>query len=252
VIHETFTVGASPDIDVRIESGRVEIVEGEIGTVEVTVDTDDPGFIVEQRGNSILVSSSKNRPPLSRGSSFVSIKTPPGSDLEASVASAQVDCEVELGKVAIKTASGDITLDRATVASLKTASGDARLRGVGQALQYTSASGDLFVEDSCHGSASISTASGDVRITGCDAALVVNTVSGDVRLDHFSGRSATFKGMSGDVDLGIPRGTSVELDVNLLSGRLNLPEPSPNPGEPERHMDIAAKLVSGDLTISRL
>jgi DUF4097 and DUF4098 domain-containing protein YvlB len=252
VIHETFTVGASPDIEVRIESGRVEIIQGETGAVEVSVDTEDPGFIVEQRGNSILVSSNKNRSLLSRGSSFVSIKTPPGSNLEASVASAHIDSEVELGKVALKTASGDITLDRATIVSIKTASGDTLLRGVDQALHFNSASGDLRVEGSCHGSVAVSTASGDVRIAGCDGSLVVNTVSGDIQVSRFSGRSGVFKGMSGDVDLGIPGATDVELDVNLLSGRLNLPESSPGRGQPERHMTIAAKLVSGDLTINRV
>jgi hypothetical protein len=252
VIHETFTVGASPDLNVRIESGRVEVGEGPTGSVEVTVDTEDPGFIVEQRGNSILISSNRDRPLLSRGSSYVTVKTPPGSDLEVAVASAQVDCELELGKVGLKTASGDITLDRATVASIKTASGNARLQGVEQALQFSSASGDLAVEDVCRGSVSISTASGDVRIAECDASLVVNTVSGDVEVDRFSGRSGVFKGMSGDIDVGIPSGTSVDLDVNLLSGRLGLPEPASERGESGRHMTIVAKLVSGDLTISRV
>lgn len=252
MIQETFTVEGSPDIDVRIESGRVEVDDGPPGIVEVIVDTNDPGFIVEQRGNSILVSSDSNRSRLSRGSSFVTIKTTPGSDLDVVVASAQIDCDVQLGKVAIKTASGDVTLDRATILSIKTASGDARLQGVEQALRFNSASGDLVVRDSCHGSVAVSTASGDVRIEDCDASLVINTVSGDVHVNRFSGRNGTFKAMSGGVDIGIPRSTSVDLDVNLLSGRLNLPEPSPEGREPERHMALAAKLVSGDLTISRV
>ncbi|MGB8361311.1 MAG: hypothetical protein WCE80_07935, partial [Acidimicrobiia bacterium] len=68
----------------------------------------------------------------------------------------------------------------------------------------------------------------------------------------FSGRSGVFKGMSGDIDLGIPTGTSVDLDVNLLSGRLNLPEEATERHDPVRHMTIGAKLVSGDLTISRV
>lgn len=252
MIRQEFSVAGSPGIEVRIESGRVEIEEGAPGSVEVSVDTHDPGFIVEQRGTSILVSSDKTQPWLSRGSSFVSIKTPVGSDVEIAVASAEVDCRLHLGKVAIKTASGDITLDRATTASVKTASGDTRLNGTEQALHHTSASGDLSVEDACHGSVTISTASGDIRIGTCDASLVVNTVSGDVEIGRFSGRSGVFKGMSGDIDLGIPTGTSVDLDVNLLSGRLNLPEEGSERHDPVRHMTIGAKLVSGDLTISRV
>lgn len=252
MIQETFHVGGSPDVEVRIQSGRVDVGEGPADTVEVVVDTGDPGFIVEQRGNSILVSSDNNRTWLSRGSSFVTIKTPPGSDVDVTVASAQVDCDVPLGKVSIKTASGDVSLDRATSVAIKTASGDARIEGVDQSLRYSSASGDLLVDDSCHGSVAVSTASGDVRIEDCDATLVVNTASGDVDVSRFSGRSATFKTMSGTIDLGIPARTSVDLDVNLLSGRLNVPEPDPDQEPPERHLSITAKLVSGDLRIKRV
>ena len=220
--------------------------------MEVKVDTKDPGFTVERLGNTILVSSDKSQPWLSRGSSYVTIVTPPGSDLSVSVASANVDCSVPLGKVEAKTASGDVSLDRVTTLIVKTASGDVRVEGVDQALRFSSASGDLFVQDSCHGSVVVSTASGDVRIGDCDADLAVNTVSGDVRVSRFSGRSGSFKGMSGKIDLGIPSRTRVDLDVNLLSGHLSVPEPDPNREPPERSMSLGAKLVSGDFTIHRV
>jgi hypothetical protein len=51
VIHETFSVDGLPDLEVRIESGRLEVHEGAPGKVDVTVETRLPGFIVEQRGN---------------------------------------------------------------------------------------------------------------------------------------------------------------------------------------------------------
>lgn len=252
MITETFELDHSPDIDVRIESGRVEVSEGPPGSVEVTVDTEDPGFIVERRGNTILVSSNKSQSWLSRGSSYVNILTPPGSDLAVAVASARVECTVPLGKVDAKTASGDVDLDRVTIATVKTASGDVTIEGVDQAIRFTSASGDLFIHESCRGSAGISTASGDVRIGLCEADLAVNTVSGDVLVSRFSGRSGSFKAMSGDVDLAIPTGSSVDLDVNLLSGRLDLPKAEPDRAPPERHIAIKAKLVSGDFTIHRV
>lgn len=251
MISEIFEVQNSPDIDVRIESGRVEVTEGAEGKIEVTVDTNDPGFIVEQRGSTIVVSSDKSKTWSSRGSTYVTVVTPPGSDLDVAVASADVDCDVQLGKVVAKTASGDVRLDRATTVIVKTASGDLHAGGVDQALRFTSASGDLFVNDSCHGSVVVSTASGDVRIEDCDAELAVNTVSGDVYVSRFTGRSGAFKGMSGAVGLGIPPRTSVDLDVSLLSGRLDLPEPDGGREAPVRHMTVNAKLVSGDFRITR-
>ena len=249
MIHETFSVDGTPDLEIRIESGRVEVREGPAGKVDVKVDTKSPGFIVEQRGNAILVSSDKSSSWLSRGSAYVVVETPPGSDLRVGVASASVEADLSLGKAEIKTASGRIDIDSAETLVVKTASGDLDVRSVSRALRFASASGDLRVGDYAGGSVVASTASGDVHIEHTNATLEMNTASGDAYITRFDGRSANFKAMSGDIDLGIPAGSNVDLDVTLLSGKLRLPDTEPRGGPPERQMSIRAKLVSGDFTI---
>jgi DUF4097 and DUF4098 domain-containing protein YvlB len=250
VIHETFSVDGLPDLEVRIESGRLEVHEGAPGKVDVTVETRLPGFIVEQRGNSILVSSDKDAGWLSRGSAYVVIETPPGSDLKASVASAPITIDVDMEKVEIKSASGDMEIERVKDLIVRSASGDVHVEKVSRALRATTASGDVRVE-SASGSLAVATASGDVEIEKSDATVEMNTASGDAYIHEFTGRSANFKAMSGSIDLGIPTGTTVELDVNTLSGKVRLPDPEPSRGTPTRHMAIRAKLVSGDFTIER-
>jgi DUF4097 and DUF4098 domain-containing protein YvlB len=250
VIHETFSVDGTPDLEVRIESGRVEVSEGPMGKVDVSVDTKASGFIVEQRGNAVLVSSDKDSSWLSRGSAYVVIQAPPGADLRVGVASASVEADVPLGKVEIKTASGDIDLRSAETLVVKTASGDLDVESVERSLRFTTASGDLRAERIA-GSMVVSTASGDVHIEAVDATLEMNTASGDAYITRFEGRSANFKTMSGDIDLGIPSGTSVDLDVTLLSGKLRLPDAKPRKTPANRQMSIRAKLVSGDFTISQ-
>lgn len=252
MIQKTFEVDGSPDIEVRIESGKIEIHRGKAHEVDVTVDTSSPGFIVEQRGNSILVSSDKTTPWLSRGSAHIVIEAPEGSDLRVAVASAEIRADVPLGKAEMKTASGDIELDSVDTLAIKTASGDADVESVEHSLAFTSASGDLRIRGKCRGSIAVSTASGDIHIDDCEASISVNTASGDIDIARFTGRSASFKGMSGEVVLGIPRRTEIDLDVNLLSGKLRLPDPEPSPGEPERQMSLRAKLVSGNMTIQRV
>lgn len=252
MIEKTFSVDGSPDIEVRVESGRVEVRRGEPGTVNVTVDTKASDFIVEQRGNSILISSDRTTPWLSRGSAYVVVEAPEGSDLRVAVASAPVRVDVGLGKVDLKTASGDVELTEAETLVVKTASGDLDVGTVEHALRFTSASGDLRVRDRCRGSVVISTASGDIYIERCEGSISVNTASGDSRIARFTGPSASLKGMSGSVTIGIPRRSEVSLDVNLLSGNLRLPDPEPRQGDPERQVSLQAKLVSGDLTIERV
>ena len=141
MIKRNFQIEGSPDIEIRIESGRVEVLPGKSGEVLVEVETKDPNFIVEQRGSSVVVSSDKTSSWLSRGSAFVSIQTPEGSDLRVGVASAAVSTTVPLGKLEIKSASGDIDIDRAQNIEIKSASGDTYILHVGRSLRFASASG---------------------------------------------------------------------------------------------------------------
>lgn len=250
MIHEEFTVGSNPEIEIRIQSGRIEIREGASGTVVVDVDTADPGFVVEQRGDLILVSSDKNASWLSRKSAFVRVEVPKGIDATVSTASADIECEAALGKVTAKTASGEIEISRAQDVVIKTASGDAEVRSVTGDIKVSSASGDVHVGE-FGGKANFSAASGDVRIGSGLGQLVASTASGDVSIDTLTGRRANLKTMSGTVTVGIPPGTELDLDATILSGNLNLPEPSKDRPPTERRVSINAKLVSGDLNIRR-
>ncbi|MFZ0013721.1 MAG: DUF4097 family beta strand repeat-containing protein [Acidimicrobiia bacterium] len=252
MIHKTFTVDGTADIEVSIESGRVEVQDGDDGTVDVKADTKLPGFIVEQRGNTILVSSDKNTSWLSRGSASIVIEAPQGSDLRVAVASANVYVGVDVGKAEIKTASGDISMESAESLVVKTASGDLQAESVKRSVRAASASGDVRIEKVGDGNLSVSTASGDVHVEECGASIDLNTASGDVYIARFEGRSANFKSMSGSVDLGIPSGSTVDLDVNTLSGKVRLPDSEARGAAPVRHISIRAKLVSGDFSIERV
>jgi DUF4097 and DUF4098 domain-containing protein YvlB len=252
VIIREFTITGDPEVEVRIASGRVEIITGTPGLVAVEVETSDPGFIVEQRGNLVFVSSDRNTGWLSRGSAFVTIRMPPDGEARVSTASARFDCEPHMSRIDVKTASGDVEVESAEIATVKTASGDVGLESVTKSLRVATASGDIFVRGECEGSVGINTASGDVQIERCDAAIDVNTVSGNTYIRRFTGNQASFKSMSGSIDLGIQEGTKIELDVNILSGRLRTPQKRESPAQIERHMTVKAKLVSGDLTIERV
>src|SRR5690606_13893691 len=108
---------------VRIPSGRVEMVEGAAGTVKVTVDTKDPDFVVEQRGDLIVISSSPEARAWKDRSAHVVIEAPANSCAEITTASANITIRVPVHKASIKTASGNVTLDNADSVVIKTASG---------------------------------------------------------------------------------------------------------------------------------
>ncbi|MGH8944731.1 MAG: DUF4097 family beta strand repeat-containing protein [Acidimicrobiia bacterium] len=252
MINQEFTVTGTPEVEVRIASGRVEIMKGPSGFISVEVDTRDPDFTVEQRGNLVLIASDRNSGWLSRGSDFVTVRMPPGGEARISTASARFDCEPHMGRIDVKTASGDVEIESADIATVKTASGDVGIGDVGKALRAASASGDIFIRGECEGSVGLNTASGDVHIERCSATIDVNLVSGDAYIRRFTGNQASFKSMSGNIDLGIPEGSKVDLDATILSGKLRIPEKRDLPIPVERHISVKAKLISGDLTIERL
>jgi predicted membrane protein len=250
VIERTFQIDGIPEISIRIQSGRVELAEGVEGVVKVNAVTKDPDLVIEQHGDLIDIYSEAEGWTRSKRVEIVA-KVPPGCNATIRTASADVECAVELEKLEIKTASGDIEVDSAEKAIIKTASGDTTIGAAGNALRFNSASGDLRVRKVAHGSVVVSTASGDVHIDETDAVVEINTVSGDSILDRFVGKSAAIKTMSGSIELGIPSGTKVDLDVSLLSGKVHLP-PKTEAAATDRRMSLKVKSVSGDLTINRI
>lgn len=250
MISQDFQVGSNAEVDVHTHSGRVEVKTGAKGVISVEVETRDPGFIVEKRGDLIFVSSDKNTGWLSRGSAYVSITVPEKTDVTIGTASAKTECEGKLGGVEIKTASGNIAVEAAETLTVKTASGDIRVGTVSGELRVSSASGNLRV-DRITGKASFSSASGDVRVQDGSGPITASTASGDVRINEFTGKSAAIKSMSGTAVLGIPSGTRLELDATLLSGKLKLPKSEGAPPS-ERQMSVKAKIVSGDLVIKKI
>jgi DUF4097 and DUF4098 domain-containing protein YvlB len=251
VIVQEFGVGRSAEIDVHIHSGRVEVKTGGDRTISVEVDTDDPGFVVEKQGDLVYVSSDKSTRWSARGHAFVVIEVPEGTDVTIGTASAKIECSGPLGRVEAKTASGEIEIDHAESAMIKTASGDASVATVTDDIKINSASGDARV-GKCEGKANFASASGDVHVDVGTGTVNASTASGDITIEQFTGRRAIFKSMSGTTIIGVPTGTRLDLDATLLSGKLKLPKPVSDTPPSERQMTIKAKLVSGDLTIRRV
>lgn len=251
MINKTFTVGDHPEIDVRIHSGRVEVLDGEPGRVAVLVDTNDKAFSVSQRGDIIEAHADREARWLFSSPADVTITLPPGGRALIRTASADVDAKADFERAEVDSASGDIRIRRAARALLKTASGNIRVQRVDETVKAKSASGDINIGEAS-GTVEISTASGDVHIGSSDAFVEVNTASGRVTIDRYVGSDVSLKSMSGNFEIGLETGTKVDVDISSLSGRITWPSNLDTPPEMKRQMRLKAKSVSGDLTINRI
>lgn len=247
-----FKVSGAPDLEVRVPAGRVEIVEGPQGEVSVSVDSKDPDFTVEQRGDLISVISPRSAKGWTVRSEHVLIHAPQGSSVDIVTASANVSIRVALRKASVKTASGDVNIDAAESAVVKTASGDGLIGATDAILRFNSASGDLQVRGPSSGVIEANTVSGDIRVDRAEATIEAKTVSGAISVGAYTGPDAQFKTVSGNVTVGLLPGTKLHLDADTRTGRVQLPNKPPVPVEAVREMSIRARLVSGSVTIERV
>lgn len=257
-IDEHYEVGRAPRLEVRIQAGRLDVEQGPEGSIRVEVDgraADD--VVVSSAGDVVSVvqqtSGTRAWSVLGGGGGLrVRAIVPEGTDV--SVAGASTDCYLggRIGRLTVKTASGDVTAGDVDDLEMKSASGDLRVDRVAGSLQVGSASGDVLVQE-VEGRASVTVASGDLRIDRAAGDLRISTASGDVRIDRYEGSDLAVKSVSGDLRVGIPAGTDLDLDISSFSGEVRLPErASGGEARSGRHVRFSSKSVSGDVTIDRL
>jgi DUF4097 and DUF4098 domain-containing protein YvlB len=263
-VSEQFRVGSGASLNVKIQSGRVDITDGPPGSISLEIETRDPDNVeIHQSGDTVYVSDNRSGWVV-RGSVRVTAVIPPRTDVEVGSASADVYVDADVGDLLCRTASGDLSFKDAETLEVKTASGSVRGDHVDGDVRVNSASGDVWIKR-IGGRLTAALASGDVRAEEVGEDLRANSASGDVRIDRFRGDEVVLKSVSGDLHIGFPRGITLEAEVNTLSGSVNLPVPEPpdppsppRPGEEpvekrstgKRRVRLNAKTVSGDVRIS--
>lgn len=249
---ETFAVGDLARLDVDIPAGSIRVQNGAPGKVSVSIDAADPDIVeVSHLGDAVTIRHAGRW--LGRGRPIRAfIEVPPGSEITVVTASADVRLLGEFGPSRVRTASGDIEVERAERADLDAASGDLRVRSVPGNLAVSTASGDVTV-GSVGGRLAASLTSGTLRVDLVDGPLEVTTTSGDVAVRRCNGDDITVKSVSGDVALGLPTGIRVDPDIHTLSGRTVLPRPagSGSGGNDRRRVRLRIHTISGDIRIDR-
>jgi DUF4097 and DUF4098 domain-containing protein YvlB len=256
-------------LKVRNPSGdvRVDAVEASETTVELVPlnDSDATREAIEKanvgaRGDDVFVelegrswSISIRNWAISSPKVGVRITCPHGSTLECDTASADVFTTGPLGDSRIRTASGDLQIERIEgLLETKGASGDVRVERVAGRASVSTVSGDVVVEEARSG-LDVNSVSGDVHAGEITGDLTVKSVSGDHHIRAAGPGQIDLKAVSGDVRVAIRRGLRVRLDVNSVSGsigsELDVGEAPSGGDRPEAALRV--RTVSGDVRITR-
>ncbi len=192
----------------------------------------------------------------------IRITAPLGSGVRAQSQSADIVVTGEADRLELRTASGDVSVDRVSGhAVVQTASGDVSI-GSAAKTEVRTASGEVVLRESSD-EAVLHTTSGNIRVERPRADLMARSVSGDVRLlDLVSGRVESVT-VSGDVELGIHPGSLAAIDLTTVSGNtqsdLEVTDDLPvddtatevETGDQTAVLDIRVKTTSGDIRLRR-
>lgn len=246
---ETFSTPGKVKLEINLPAGDVDLetVEGDTTTVELEVhgrDGDeherDTEIEMRQRGDryEVVIAAAKNRGfNFIRGRDYrLRVTSPPETDVEAKIASADVEGRGRFGDIRIQTASGDVELEHVQgLARIDAASGDVHIE-LADSLKLNSASGDVVVDELQHGG-EVNTASGDVELR--------SVREGDVKLNS----------ASGDIEVGIAAGSRLWVEAQSLSGEtssdIDLESGAPIASDEGPLVELKARTLSGDISVRR-
>jgi DUF4097 and DUF4098 domain-containing protein YvlB len=166
---------------------------------------------VKQEGRAQLTVGASN------GSGELRLRVPEGTDLVLGTLSGAVRVSGRAGATVVSTASGDISVEQALTADLRSISGKIDVGICAGRCRLASASGKL--QASRTGQAEVSTVSGNVDLKMADGEVKVRTTSGKVDVCSAGAHDVLVHTISGSVKVRVPEDVRPEARIRSFSGK---------------------------------
>lgn len=250
----TFTTTEAVSLTVIAHEADVEIHhDAPVGEVTIDVTADEPSYLdeaikAEEKKGHIeltvppLLTQGKGRGfALQIGRTSLSfghtatvtaeLHVPRGVPVEVDGKSGDVTVHGSPGSARIRTASGDVTMERCAGGEIRTGSGDVSL-------------------DAAEGTLTVQTGSGEVRIDDASGSVQLTSGSGNIEVKRLSSGSLVARTGSADITIGALRGIPLWQDVSTTTGDLTVEvTPRGEPVEGQPHLEVRASSGSGDVTL---
>ena len=201
------------------------------------------------------------------GSIEVLVELPSGSAVHGDTAKGRYLVEGAVGACELKTAIGDIRVERASGARLKTtggkvivdhvtgqadvdANGEIRLRRIDGGAVVKNISGGSWVGE-VGGDLRMKSATGPITVDLAHARVDAHTSNGDIRIGELGGGTADLSTAVGEVQLGLPHGTAAELDTRTSAGRVRNDLDTDAAACSGRTVKVRARSHGGDIVLRR-
>ncbi|AEW98308.1 DUF4097 family beta strand repeat-containing protein [Streptantibioticus cattleyicolor] len=199
----------------------------------------------------------------------VTVELPTGSRVDTTGAWTQVYSEGRLGKVRVKTSSGDVRLDTTGPLHLKASHGSITVDRVEGTAEITTSSGSLraglldgpAVLKNSHGTTTVEAATDELRVSGANgdieirraaASVTATTAHGTLRVGEVARGTVQLETSYGAIEVGVREGTAAWLDVSSGAGQVrNTLTSSGSPEETEETVTIRARTRYGNIDVLR-
>lgn len=266
----TFADDHPISLELRHHHGDVAVVlDAPEGTAEVTLSSTAPldlGPVTAgcHRGRVSIDIPALVDPEGGRGFSFslgsfslgsgavpvhVEVHLPHGADVDVSTKRGDIVLQGVSGVTRVRSGSGDLSLEETGRLRAATGSGDVRVGTMTEG-SLTTGSGDLELRTATGpGPLEVRSGSGDVTLASTDQDVTVATGSGDVVVHAGSGRFSARTG-TGDVQVSVPRGLPVWLDLSSGTGEVRRDiDHLGAPEEGQAHLEVSVRTGTGDITV---
>ncbi|MGE5595175.1 MAG: DUF4097 family beta strand repeat-containing protein [Hyphomicrobiales bacterium] len=201
-----FSMPARPLIRLESKSGNISVVLEDRGDVLVESGIKNTSDAKVDADELILRNHSGN----------ISVRCPAGTNLNIGTISGSVRAKGRAGDIRVGTASGNIEIDGAERADLRSISGKLSVAWCGTCRLATKSG---RVEIGSTFDADLATVSGNIGLTHAEGRVRVKTVSGKVELGAAGRRDIEVHSLSGSVTVRLPPGTRPEIKTKSLGGR---------------------------------
>ncbi len=276
----TYETNGPVDVAIDVPVGRIEVTASDRTDVEVRVDPSNPSRKGDVRGAAETVVQHKDgrvtiaAPHTYRYSPFgpnesldITVDLPNGSRLTADNSVGRIHTRGPLGATRIKSASGDVNVERAAQLQLRASSGEVVVGHVDGDLELTCGNGSTRV-DYVGGTAALKASNGDIHVGVAGGALTAKLANGSIsvgaaldsvnahnshgkiRIDEVSSGAIELDTSFGEVLVGIRPGVAAWLDVHSKNGVVrNAMNADDGPAATEGSVEVRVRTGYGDITI---
>ena len=220
-----------------VRSGAIEIASF---SGRVTVRAGNTPVPVLRKGSGHIDADGVVHTP---GHTSVEVECPRGADVVIGAGSGGVRCHGELGRVAVTTSSGTVSIEHAETADVRTASSSVTVETCRGRCEVVTKSGTVKVGSAASVVATVTSGRVDVGLTR-DAA--VHCVAGSVRLGATGDGTVKVRSMSGSVRIELPHGARPAINLRSTSGRIRR-EKEPSLDPPTGVLEVES--LSGSITV---